>query len=416
MSATDDMSKQRREDSQGSADQRADEVASSRQRYREANRDHIAEVNRAWRAANRDRVRELNRLSARRQAERRRQRLTRNARAREQYPKIREARVERSRRFRTEHPEKVREYQRRYKERHPARARQNAAASTQKYRDMHAEQVREKQRQSAATRRRNNPDEYKDWYDAHLEEQRARGREAARVRSRLKALGLPPRHVERTYAEAKRANNTAAEEFFTRKRSLDMRAAIATEGFADKDLALPVNLRKRQRELTRVDSDYTAAERIRLATASGEHRQRARQIIIDRAAQRAQAARRVQRDAAMEKLRHDHEQRRQAILDQRPAIFEAHRHRREARIREDVRMDSIARVLHGQAPYDLDTETRARLDAEIAKIVRTQLEELQARTLRKAEAVADRYGYAAPTHGAGNDHGTNQTGPGPLTA
>ncbi|GAT74055.1 hypothetical protein MHM582_2556 [Microbacterium sp. HM58-2] len=364
-----------------------EKVVEYRRRYVQEHAEHIAALNRAWREANLDRSRELNRLSARRQAKRRRQREARNARARERYPEIRDAAIERARRFREEHPERVREYQRRYKERHPARARQNAAAASQRYRDAHADELRERQRVAAAERRRADPDAFKEWYARNREAQRARGRESARLRARLKVLGLPARHIQGIYAAERRANDAASDEFFQRRRSLDERAKIATESSNPGALEIPGAVDKRRRQISRVNVTVTAKERIRRATVSGEHRLRTAEV----AAELKQEKARERRTSDLERIKHGHEAARQKILDSRPEIYEYHRRRREAQIREEVRMDSVARQYRGLPAYQVGRETAERMDAEVAGIVRARLEALKERTLSKVDRVLERY-------------------------
>lgn len=373
------------------ADQRwrrenAEKLADYKRRYVQEHAEHIAELNRAWRQANLDRSRELNRLSAQRQAKRRRKRQARNARARERYPKIREAAIERARHFRQQHPEKVREYQRRYKERHPERARQNAASTARRYRDSHAEEIRERQRLAAAEKRRANPDTFKDWYARNRESQRARGREAARLRARLKALGLPPRRIQRTYAAERRANDAAADRFFQPRRSVDERALIATETSDADALEIPSTVDQRSRHLSRMGSTLSIREQIRRTTLSGEDHRRP----TDDAKPTLQNAK-ARRTYDLQRVKQGHEAARQKILDSRPEIYEYHRRRRQAEIREEVRMDSVARIQRGRAPYDVDRETAARIDAEVSAIVRARLEALKERTLGKIDPVIERY-------------------------
>lgn len=379
----------------------AEYLTAYRRRYREEHAAHLADLNRKWRHEHLERSRELNRESNRRQAARKRQRLERNARARARYPEIRDAAIERGRQFRREHPEKAREYRRRYKERHPERV----AATLQRFRDAHADELRERQRLAAAARRTANPDGYKDWYQRNLEEQRARGRNAARLRSRLKALGLPPGRMHRTYAADRRANDAAADEFFQRRRSVDLRATIATEADNPERLDIPGTVEVRRRQLTRVTSAISARERIRRATRSGEHLRRAREL----AAQERAATIKAQRDTDLQRVKQAHEAARQSILDSRPAIYESHRRRHLARAREEVRMDSIARELRGMPAYDIDSETARRLQVEVFAIVRARLEELRERTLSRVERVIDKYDRTAPHHVPGSDQGRGRS-------
>lgn len=399
----DERAARRRETTRRWRETHAEHLKEYRRRYREENAEAIAESIRAWRVAHPERRRQLTRESARRQAARRRQKAARNARARERYPEIREQAIARGRRFRHEHPEKVREYQRRYKERHPERYRANSAAASQRYRDTQAERIREKQRQAAADRRRENPDYYKEQYARHLEQQRARGRAASRLRSRLKALDLPPRQVHRTYASDKRAHAADADDFFQRRRSVDARARATLEVIDPDLLEVPARVEVRRRQLARKKNPTSVKQRVERATRSGEHHGRAHETAAERQAERL----RTRRASDLQRVKMAHDAARQAILDAHPKIYEAHCRRRRATIREEVRMDSIARIQRGQPPYVLDDEVAARLEAESTEILRERIEELRARTLRRVDRVLQKYDPAAPypTPGSGASSG-----------
>ncbi|WP_341946398.1 hypothetical protein [Microbacterium sp. LWH11-1.2] len=404
-----DYAEHRREVDRRWREANAEHLRDYRRRYREKNSEYLAERARAWREANLERARQHNRDSERRRSARLRQQQARNARARERYPEIRDQQIERGRRFRREHPDKVCEYQRRYKERHPERHRANAAATAQRYRDAHADEIRERQRLAAAERRRANPDAYKEQYARNIEKQRERGRNASRRRARLKALGLPPRHVHRTYAADKRAHTADADEFFRRQRSLDIRSAITLEASHPDALAVPDRVDTRRRQLLRGSPSIPAIERVRRTVREPEYRQRLQDWQDVRRAEtlRARRARDLQR------VRESHEAARQKILDSRPAIYEGHRRRRQAKVREEVRMDSIARAQRGLPPYDLDRETQERLDAEVAETLRTRLGEVRDRTLRRVDGVLDKYDRAAPH---GTSPGVRGSGSGPSIA
>lgn len=373
----------------------ADHLRAYRRQYRKENYEHLREQTRAWREANRERAREHNRISERKRALRRERNRTRNARARERYPEIRDRQIERGRRFRQEHPDKVREYQRRYEERHPERHRANAAATAQRYRDAHAEEIRERQRLAAAERRRANPDANREQYARHIEQQRERGRIAAQLRARLKALDLPPRHIERTYAADKRANAAAADAYFRRKRSVDIRAAIAIEASDAGILELPAGVETRRRQLLRRTPSIPVIELVRRAARSPEYLQRNQ----EREAARRASTTTSRRARDLERVKESHDTARQAILDSRPAIYERHRGRRQAQVREEVRMDSIARAQRGLSPYDIEEEIHERLDSEVSEILRRRLSEVRERTLTRVDAVLNKYDRAAP-HGS----------------
>jgi hypothetical protein len=199
-------------------------------RYYRENRERLLAQTRAWKAANPDRVRQHKREHYRRVQARKKMAELRRERGRAWYAEHREQERERARTFRREHPEKVREYQARFRERHPERAAEQARRATEKWRDTNASQVRQTQRAAAEQRRANDPDAFRRWYQANLEKQRERGREASRLRSRLKKLGLPPRRVQRVYAEGRRANDRASDAFFTRRRDAEELQRLRREG------------------------------------------------------------------------------------------------------------------------------------------------------------------------------------------
>lgn len=276
--------------------------------YREANRDHLADVNRAWRAANLERSRKINRLSAKRQAERRSRQEQKRKAGRAWYREHRDQQLERSRRFRREHPEKVREYQRRWKDKDPERARELGRNWTQAHRDRNGDQHRALGRAAASARRERDPDAYKRWYEENLEAQRARGREASQLRSRLKKLGLPARKIQRTYAEQKRANARAADDYFARKR--------------------------------------TASEIRRLSKPDSGSRDRA-----------------LAADLAQHGIEERHAEDR--FLVRLPELIKTHRERYGERIIQDVTMDNVARIARGKTPYDVEHESNQRLLREL---------------------------------------------------
>lgn len=285
---------------------------SRRAQYYAEHREESLAASRAWKLSNRERAREHNRLSMERTAPARRKReadLRRRREVQREKSAIRrEQERDRARKYRKEHPDKVREYQRRYREKHPEKAREQSIHGSQRWRDKNAEQVREAARAAAANRRSQNPEGYQRWYAANLERERARGREASRLRSRLKQLDLPPRRVERVYAADKRANAAAANEFFARRRTAKERAAI-------------------QREPR--------------PTISKGH-----QATLD-------ARRRLQsRDARFTAMM--------------PVIAEAYLADHSARLREEIRLDSVARQLRGKEPYDVEAEVKTRAFDEAA--------------------------------------------------
>lgn len=349
-------------------------AAEGRRRYREAHAEERAAAHRAWRERNIERSRELNRESAKRQAHRRRQRQRKNAHAREWYAENREVALERGRRFRAEHPDKIREYQRRFKERHPERARHAGRGYAQRHRDANADAIRERQRVAAAARRKTNPNAHREWYDKNLEEQRARGREDQRRRRRLKALGLPPSRLHRLYAEERRSNDAAADEYFARRRSVAERGAIAAETVDGFGLNVPKAVARSRRVALR-DQVMPLERDPRAWRISGDLPP---EVIQWRRARDLQA------------LKESHDRLVEKIRAKRPQIVEHHRQRNEARLREEIRLDSIARELRGLAPYNLEQEIEARVDEEVSMIVDQRLSAMRQRAIARAEGIIHR--------------------------
>ncbi len=239
----------------------------------------------------------------------------------------------RHRRFRTEYPDRVREYQRRYREKDPARARAASRRTTSAWRDRNAAAARAAGREQAARRRAADPDLNRRYYHSNIEAERARSRDNARLRRRLEALGLPPRRIQRVFADERRANDTAATEFFTRPRAARERQDL---------------------ELERSATPYA-----RLAKA--ESRRRLRGEHIDptelehlRAAGRADARRRVW----------------VAVL---PDLVRTFIQRNHARIREEIRLDDVARRISGKPDRDAATELARRIRTEAFAAVAAEL-------------------------------------------
>ncbi|MDQ0615312.1 hypothetical protein QF046_002953 [Microbacterium sp. W4I4] len=352
-------------------------AAEGRRRYREAHHEELAAAHRAWRERHRERSRELNRESQKRQAQRRRQRLKKNAHQRERREQNPDVARAKSRAFREAHPDKIREYQRRYKERHPERARQSSRESAQRYRDKNAEELRAKQRLAAEERRKKNPDQHKQWYEKHLEEQRARGRDAARLQRRLKKLGLPPIRFHRIYAEERRAHDAAAAEYFARRRDVAERGRIAAEASDADALTIPKMVAARRRVVLREQSTPNNSTSSKWNASSPEGDIPA-------------IVRRWRRARDLQALRETHEALVEKIRAERPQILEHHRERHEARLREEIRLDSIAREVQGLPPYDVDEEVTARIDNEVTLIVDQRLRSMRNRTIARAEDIVHR--------------------------
>lgn len=261
---------------------------------------------RQWRASNPERAKATQRRGT--QRARAKQRKRRAGRA--HYTRHRDEIREKARRFRQENPDKIREYQKRWKEKDPERAKELGRRTGEVYRDRHGDELRDRGRKAAAARRERDPEAFKRWYEQNLEAQRARGRAASQLRSRLKKLGLPPRSIHRVYAEEKRANARAAEEFFTRTRTRqEIRLMQAP------DAGVHVRLRTRQ--------------------------------IAEQGPERRRAA--------------------DNFLFRLPALLRFTHEREGDRIREEIRMDNQARIARGEEPYEIREETGRRVLREVLR-------------------------------------------------
>lgn len=301
-------------------------------RYYELHRERLLAETRAWKAANPERSREHNRNSARRAAVQRRLNAKRRAHGRAWYAEHRSEERERARQFRRDHPEKVAEYRARFAGRHPGRVTDQNRRASERWRDRNADEVRQKQRIAAQRRRAHDPDEFRRWYQSNLERQRQRGRDASRRRSRLKELGLPPRQINRTFAEDRRANDRAAADFFARRRSAAEIIQLHREGRIQFRRATPVlveALRARQRIMSRGEL-FAAGRALQECLRAAKARDLAKTFLPE-------VAHRVTR------IRGD-------------------------KIREEIEQDSIARQYRRLQPYVLETELRRRVRTEASEL------------------------------------------------
>lgn len=275
-----------------------------------------------WKQLNRERTREHNREYMSRVFRNRRRVETRRARGRAWYQEHKEQERERHRRFRAEHPDKIHLYRQRFRERHPERLAEQARRGSMRWRDRNAEQVRATGREEAARRKAADPDIYRRYYWANVDEQRARGREAGRRRRRLAQLGLPPRRIHTVYAADKRANDAAADAFFAARRTAQGKRDLLLE----RDSAPWARLAKMEaRRALRGDSESARAR------------------------------------ANWEALRREGERKVwERVL---PDMAREYARRNTSRIKEEIRMDSIARRQIGKPPYELDAELNKRLCA-----------------------------------------------------
>ena len=261
--------------------------------------------------------------AARRAAVAKRKTEARRARGRRWYREHRDQERKRARRFRAEHPERVRQYQRDYAVRHPDRAAQNARAATQRWRDRNADHARVAQAESARKRRQSDPDVNRRYYAANLEAERERSRAAARLRRRLVQLGLPARRIHRVFAEQKRANASAADAFFTRRRTKPQIHDLQLE----KD---PIPYARLLRQ---------------------EARQRAlRPHGAENKGLRAEATALIEQQILTKLL---------------PDFVRSYVVRNRDRIREEIRLDSVARRIAGKSEYDVAAELATRIRVEV---------------------------------------------------
>lgn len=277
--------------------------SNARRRYREAHAEEIRAYNRRWVAENRERHNAHSRKSAARKRAREHKRERQRQRWANRTPEQRERDRRRLRTFHELHPEKSREYKNRWRAKDPENAREVSRRSAAAWRDRHAERDRAKNREAAAQRRADDPDINRRYYQANLERERERGREASRQRARLKKAGLPPRAIHKTYAAEKRANQREADEFFAKIRD--------------------------SRVLFELEPGHGAEARI-------DTTRRAHQGLIDRR----------QEDA---------------ILARVPQALAALHAKHGTRIREEIRLDNVARVHQGKEPHDLDLESNRRM-------------------------------------------------------
>jgi hypothetical protein len=195
------------------------------------------------------------------------------------------------------HPERTREIQRESHERNKDRYRERNTA----YRDAHETE----QKHAAAQWRERNRERRAEWQRQYRmdPEINARALEANRERKRLnrrlEQAGLPPKSVHPSTAKERRTNEAAAGEFFTRPRTSEERRRIRTEY-----VPAPAEELRRWKE----------------QSASARNRRRDLEA--------------VKRYLATHKL---------------------------DRVREEVRMDSVARVIRGGEPLDVETEVERRV-------------------------------------------------------
>lgn len=221
----------------------------TRRAYRERNADRIREYKRQWRQRNAYHIRAYR---AAYDSERREEIRAKNREYMREYaPRMaaervrRQAKLAAKRRYYESHKDQYVEYQRRWRARKRAedpdgyRAAQNARQRA--WREANKDRVNAELR----AKRRENPEAHRAasraYYATHAEQLKAQkrayyqaNRDAILARNRAwkqrekrrKQAGLPPRRIRTTPAAQLRANDAAANEFFTRARTQDEIAAI----------------------------------------------------------------------------------------------------------------------------------------------------------------------------------------------
>lgn len=341
------------------AEDAEDRKKAARRAYYAANRDKQRADADEWKRQNPDRVREHRRKAARRAYARGKTLKAKRVVKQAWEERNRDAIRARQSLWRAANPDRIRQAHLRYVQRNPERARAVNRAASQRWRDANAEQARETGRAQAAARRERNPEEFRAWYQANLERERERGREKARLRSRLKKAGLPPPQHHRVYAADRRANLTAADEFFARRRRSEDKGRLSLEAGLGRDAEDRVPL-----------PPHALAARHRLIEALSYEPTPAHE------AARIEA-RAIELDAR----------------DRLPGIIASNRHRHAARLREEARLDSIARQARGLPPTDLDAEVERRVrETALGELARP----LQRATRLRALADAAEQGKDAP--------------------
>lgn len=201
-------------------------------RYREEHREEIRAYAEKYNEENRDQVLRAKREYMRERSRRMRAEEERRQKSRERARQWTAANPERRRatvqRFHEAHPEKTAEYSRRYYERH----RESRLAKGREYRDRNPEKVRgavrdwqQRNREHLTEWQRQYRAENPDVYERVLQS----NRESKRLARRLKALGLPAKRARRSPAAQRRVHEGEAREFFERDRAAAARKRVMGE-------------------------------------------------------------------------------------------------------------------------------------------------------------------------------------------
>lgn len=237
MDEADNARKKRQEQNRRYRENNPDKVREQARRWRDANREHRAAYQAAWRDQNRDRVRDMNREYMRRKAAEAKTDIDRKARKAEYARKRYHADVEASR-------AKAREYREAARARDPEGYRASRKRANDSWRANHKDEInarlRERNRIDPDSKRANS----RRHYEKHAEERRAyrrryyqqnRERELAKQRQwrqrekRRVEVGLPVRRLQRLTPNERRDNARAADEFFARPVTPELRARLEAE-------------------------------------------------------------------------------------------------------------------------------------------------------------------------------------------
>lgn len=232
-----DKARKKREQNRRYRENNPEKAKEQARQWREANREHRAEYQRAWRARNREHVRTSNREYMRRKTAEAKTDLERKAQ-KAQYARNRyHANIEASR-------AKAREYREAARARDPDAYRASRKRANDTWRANHKDEINERLRE----RNRIDPDtkraRSRRHYEKHAEERRAyrrryyeenRDRELAKQRQwrqrekRRVEAGLPVRWLHRLTPDQRRDNARAADEFFARPITPELRARLEAE-------------------------------------------------------------------------------------------------------------------------------------------------------------------------------------------
>lgn len=286
-------------------------------RRSEEQRERKRQYREKYKAAHPERARRQHLESQRRNRERMRAEHARRAKERERVREWKAKHPERVRERRqvwnAQNPDRVREHKRNYYQRN--REARQAAARDQNARRRQDPAEREKARRYQAEHReqRNVRQNARRSTPKAREKHNREQNERRRRERRRRELGLPPRPMHRATMNERARNAAAAEKFFTRKRS-------------------PRELRQLAEEVAEVRMESALASEVRWQAAL-------------EAQIRADAKKPALIAAIVNRL-----------LDTPEGI----------RLKEEVRMDSIARALRGKGPYpDLTSEARGRAAAAL---------------------------------------------------